>query len=203
MGLGTVGQAVAMFAVTNIDDIVILALFFGQAAGRRAVVVRIVLGQYLGFGAILVACVVGALGAGLLPGDLIAYLGLLPLLLGIRAAWRVWLERHDEAADTHQSLIAATPGAPTALTVAGVTLANGGDNIGVYVPVFAITNTAGLITYCAVFLVMVGIWCALGLYLATRPMVANALTRWGHILLPVVLIAIGLLILIEGGAFGL
>jgi cadmium resistance protein CadD (predicted permease) len=45
VGLGTVGQAVAMFAVTNIDDIVILALFFGQAAGRRAGVVRIVLGQ--------------------------------------------------------------------------------------------------------------------------------------------------------------
>ena len=84
-----------------------------------------------------------------------------------------------------------------------MTLANGGDDIGVYVPVFATTNTAGLITYCTVFLVMVGIWCALGLYLATRPMVANALTRWGHILLPVVLIAIGLLILIQGGAFGL
>lgn len=27
--------------------------------------------------------------------------------------------------------------------------------------------------------------------------------RWGHVLLPLVLIAIGLLILIEGGAFGL
>jgi cadmium resistance protein CadD (predicted permease) len=44
-----------------------------------------------------------------------------------------------------------------------VTFANGGDNIGVYVPVFTITNTAGLITYCAAFLLMVGIWCALGL----------------------------------------
>lgn len=53
MGLRTVGQAVAMFAVTNIDDIVILALFFGQAAGHRAGVVRIVLGQHLGFAAIL------------------------------------------------------------------------------------------------------------------------------------------------------
>ena len=30
-----------------------------------------------------------------------------------------------------------------------------------------------------------------------------ALARWGHVLLPVVLVAIGLLILIEGGAFGL
>jgi cadmium resistance protein CadD (predicted permease) len=31
----------------------------------------------------------------------------------------------------------------------------------------------------------------------------EVLTEWGHIILPVVLIAIGVVILIEGGAFGL
>jgi cadmium resistance protein CadD (predicted permease) len=35
------------------------------------------------------------------------------------------------------------------------------------------------------------------------PVIAKALSRWGHILLPLVLITIGLLILIHGGAFGL
>lgn len=143
------------------------------------------------------------MGAGLLLEALIPYLGLLPLLLGIRAAWRVWRERHDEGADSHDSPLTGRPGAPAVLAVAAVTFANGGDNIGVYVPVFTTTDTAGLITYCAVFLVMVGIWCALGLFFATRPMVASALSRWGHLLLPVVLIGIGLLILIQGGAFGL
>jgi cadmium resistance protein CadD (predicted permease) len=203
VGLGTVGQAVAMFAVTNVDDIVILALFFGQAAGRRAGVVRIVLGQYLGFATILVASVLGALGAGLLPESFIPYLGLLPLLLGIRAAWGVWRERHDDGTHSHDSRASGNQGGPAALAVAGVTFANGGDNIGVYVPVFTTAHKAGVITYCAVFLVMVGIWCALGLFFATRPMVAKALSRWGHLLLPVVLIGIGLLILVEGGAFGL
>lgn len=203
MGLRTVGQAVAMFAVTNIDDIVILALFFGQAAGHRGGVVRIVLGQYLGFAAILIASVLGSVGAGLLPEDLIPYLGLLPVLLGIRAAWRVWRQRHDDRADSHDRPPTGRQGAPAVLAVAGVTFANGGDNIGVYVPVFTTTNTAGLITYCAAFLFMVGIWCALGLFLASRPLVASALSRWGHVLLPLVLIGIGLLILIQGGAFGL
>jgi cadmium resistance protein CadD (predicted permease) len=33
--------------------------------------------------------------------------------------------------------------------------------------------------------------------------VARALDRWGHVLLPVVLIALGVVILAEGGAFGL
>ena len=80
-----------------------------------------------------------------------------------------------------------------------MTFANGGDNIGVYVPVFATTETSGLVTYCIGFLVMVGVWCAAGHYCATRPLVARALSRWGHYLLPVVLIGLGLLILVEGG----
>lgn len=75
MNIGTIGQAVGLFAVTNIDDIVTLALFFGQAVGRTSVV-RVIIGQYLGFAAILAASVVGALGAGLLPETATAYLGL-------------------------------------------------------------------------------------------------------------------------------
>ena len=53
------------------------------------------------------------------------------------------------------------------------------------------------------FLVLVGVWCAGGRFAASRPVIARTLARWGDILLPVVLITIGLLILVEGGAFGL
>jgi cadmium resistance protein CadD (predicted permease) len=84
-----------------------------------------------------------------------------------------------------------------------VTFANGGDNIAVYVPVFATAGPIGLTVFAVVFLILVGAWCAAGRVFATRPRVAKALARWGHIMLPVVLIALGLVILIEGGAFGL
>jgi hypothetical protein len=70
-------------------------------------------------------------------------------------------------------------------------------------PVFATADTSGLVTYCVVFLVMVGIWCALRRPFATRLVVAHALVRGGHLLLLVVLVASGLLIVVEGGAFGL
>jgi cadmium resistance protein CadD (predicted permease) len=89
------------------------------------------------------------------------------------------------------------------LAVAAVTVANGGDNIGVYVPVFATAGTGGLVVFAVVILVLVAVWCAAGRFFATRPIIARALSRWGHIVLPVVLIGIGLLILIAGGAFGL
>jgi cadmium resistance protein CadD (predicted permease) len=38
--LGLLGQAAGMFAVTNVDDMLVLAVFFGQAAGKRAAVLR-------------------------------------------------------------------------------------------------------------------------------------------------------------------
>lgn len=196
--LSVVGQAAALFAVTNIDDILLLALYFGQAAGQRDAERRIVVGQYLGFGAILCVSLLVAFGVGFLPEEAIAYLGLIPVALGLRAGVSVWQHRHEDADDrppSHESV--------TVTKIAGITFANGGDNIGVYVPVFAATGASGSATYAVVFLVLVAVWCAAGRFLATRAVIARALARWGHILLPVVLITIGVIILVEGGAFGL
>jgi cadmium resistance protein CadD (predicted permease) len=196
-GWGIIGRAVGLFAVTNIDDILVLALFFAQGAGHKGAARRIAAGQYLGFAAILVVAVAAAFGATFLPASVVPYLGLLPLALGIKAAVQTW--RHgddDEQEDPGQ-------GGPAVVEVAAVTFANGGDNIGVYVPVFATAGPGGMSVYVVVFLVLVAVWLAAGRYFATRPVIARVLSRWGHILLPVVLIGIGLLILIEGGAFGL
>jgi len=201
--LGVVGQAAGMFAVTNIDDMLVLALFFGQAGPSRSGVTRVVLGQYLGFAAILIASIMGALGAGLLPESAIPYLGLLPLALGVRAGWKALHEHGTSEQDHERPAHAGTPAGPGILEVAAVTLANGGDNIGVYVPAFAAADASGMTVYVVVFLIGVAIWCAAGHFVATRPLIAKALSRWGHILMPVVLIGIGALILIEGGAFGL
>ena len=35
MNPGAIGEAAGLFAVTNIDDIVVLSLFFAQGAGHR------------------------------------------------------------------------------------------------------------------------------------------------------------------------
>lgn len=199
MNVGLVGQAVGLFAVTNIDDIVILSLFFGQAVGRAGAL-RVIAGQYLGFAALLIAAVLGALGAGLLPEAAIPYLGLLPLLLGLRGARSARRERNGDDDRAQGPALREGPGM---FAVAAVTVANGADNLGVYVPVFANSGTGALLGYVAVFLLLVAVWCAVGFMVASRPIVARALSRWGHIVLPVVLIAIGLVILIEGGAFGL
>ena len=111
-------------------------------------------GQYLAFTAILAVAIVVTFGARFLPEEALPYLGLLPIALGLRDAWKAWQTRklgdHGEQAESG-------PGGPAIVKVATTTFANGGDNIGVYVPVFTNVGTSGTIVYCVVFLVLVGV----------------------------------------------
>ena len=181
---------------TNIDDIVVLSLFFARGAGRKDTTPAILLGQYVGFLGILAASAIVGLGFNaVLPEELIRYFGLIPLLLGLWAAWQAFRGEDDDEDVSGKRL--------SALAVAGVTFANGGDNIGVYVPVFLNVDTATVIIYCVVFLLLVAGLVLLAKFVATRPPIAEVLERWEHVLFPIVLIGLGIFILVSGGAFGL
>ena len=193
-------QAIGLFLATNIDDIIVLSLFFARGAGQRGTTTRILAGQYLGFVGILGAAVLVSLGAGaFLPPEVIPYFGLIPLALGLWAAWQAWRRRHDDDDDE-----AKIEGKKVAVwAVAGVTFANGGDNIGVYVPVFLNVGPAAVVAYCVVFLALVAVLVIVAKFIATRRPIAEILERWEHVLFPLVLIGLGVFILTSGGAFGL
>ncbi|WP_114587689.1 MULTISPECIES: cadmium resistance transporter [Microbacterium] len=202
MIFSSVLQAIGLFLATNIDDIIVLSLFFARGAGQRGTTVRILVGQYVGFAGILGAAVLVSLGAGaFLPLEVVPYFGLIPLGLGLWAAWQAWHRRHDDDDDDDESKIEGKKVAVWA--VAGVTFANGGDNIGVYVPVFLSVGPAAVVAYCVVFLVFVAVLVVVAKFIATRRPIAEILERWEHILFPLVLIGLGIFILISGGAFGL
>ena len=117
--------AVGLFTATNIDDIIVLSLFFARGAGQAGTTLRILAGQYLGFAGILAATILVTLGAdAFLPTEAIPYFGLIPLTLGLWAAWQAWRGDDDDDDDAKVSGKNVS-----VLTVAGVTFANGGDNI--------------------------------------------------------------------------
>jgi cadmium resistance protein CadD (predicted permease) len=78
--------------------------------------------------------------------------------------------------------------------VAAVTLANGGDNLGVYIPLFA-REPSHIPLYAAVFAVMTALWCHAGYRLVHHSALGNHIRRHGRAVMPVVLIALGLWIL--------
>lgn len=197
MILSSVLQAIGLFIATNIDDIIVLSLFFARGAGQRGTTARITAGQYLGFAGILGAALLVSLGAGaFLPPEAIPYFGLIPLALGLWAAWEAWRGDDDDDAKVAGKNVGVW-------TVAGVTFANGGDNIGVYVPVFLSVEPAAVAAYCVVFLMLVVVLVLLAKFVATRRPIAEVLERWEHVLFPIVLIGLGIFILVNGGAFGL
>src|SRR5690625_6224505 len=148
-------QAIGLFVATNIDDIIILSLFYARGAGQPGTTRKILTGQYLGFGGILLVAVLVSLGARtFLPEDALPYFGLIPLALGLYAAWRVWRNRGDDDDDDDEAKVGDRQ--VGTLTVAAVTFANGGGKNGVYVPVFATAPTTANIAYCLRLLPLVG-----------------------------------------------
>src|SRR5215831_12068632 len=144
MSSGLIAEAAGLFAVTNFDDIVVLSLFFAQGAGEHGSARRVVAGQYLAFAVILAVAIGIAFGASFLPKEAIRYLGLIPITIGLRDAGKLWKNRQrgDGGAQAE-----TTQGGPTVRKVAATTFGNGGDNIGVYVPVFDTVGTRGTISF--------------------------------------------------------
>lgn len=180
--------AVLSFASTNIDDIFVLMILYSLVQNAKGVV-RVVAGQYFGIGALVALSVVGALGTQIFPPQYIGLLGFLPLFLGVRSwiTYRRGQERQEQEPQGKPQI--------SFFSVFLLTMANGADNIGVYIPVFSgYTFTDFMITL-AVFAGMTALWCYLGLVLANYPYVREKITRYQHILVPVVLIVLGLAIL--------
>lgn len=198
--ISSIVQAIGLFIATNIDDVVILSLFFARGQGQPGTTRRILVGQYLGFLGILGAAAAAAFGAQiLLPEAILPYFGLIPLGLGLWAAWQAWRNRGEDDDDE-----AHLEGKRVSIwAVAAVTFANGGDNLGVYVPVFVSVSRGAVLAFCIVFLVLVAVLVFLAKWISSRKPIAEALERWEDILFPAVLIGLGIVILVSGGAFGL
>jgi cadmium resistance protein CadD (predicted permease) len=84
-----------------------------------------------------------------------------------------------------------------AVVVTAVTIANGGDNLGVYIPVFAVRGMEDVAAIGVVFVVMTIALCAAGHWLVNHSAFSTGLRRYAGRSVPFVLIAIGVWILIE------
>jgi len=193
----SISTGLTAFTATNLDDILILMLFFSQVNNlfRKR---HIVTGQYLGFAALVLASLPSFFGSFLLPRPCIGLLGLVPIAIGISRLVNSNqddesdLEESQESSNWMRSLIS-----PQAYSVAAVTFANGGDNIGIYMPLFASCTWQSLTIILSVFFSMVGVWCFAAYQLTKVPAIADNLTRYGNYLVPFVLISLGVLIVID------
>ncbi|MBW4639953.1 MAG: cadmium resistance transporter [Gloeocapsa sp. UFS-A4-WI-NPMV-4B04] len=209
---GTIIAGFTSFVATNIDDIIILTLFFSQvnATFRHR---HIVIGQYLGFTALIIASLPGFFGGLIVPKAWIGILGLVPIAIGVSQL----VNREKEESEVQivsdefnyskmnnsvRSTL-ATFFSPQSYKVAAITFANGGDNIGIYVPLFASNDLASLVIILSVFFVLIGVWCYIAYLLTRHSATVHFLTHYAQIITPFVLVGLGIFIIIDSKTYSL
>lgn len=187
--------AFGLFIGTNIDDILILTLLFlafnAKGRPRRR---DIVLGQYAGIGALVAISLIAAFGLTLVPELWVGLFGLVPLALGV-----VGLVKAIRGGGEQSKRLPIT--APGIIGVTGLTIANGADNITVYTPVFHDLDMAGITTTITVFAVLTAVWCFVAAKLGKHRLLVTTVERFGHWIVPLVFIVVGIAILIRVGLF--
>ncbi len=134
-----------------------------------------------------------------IPAGWVALSGLAPLALGILKLKSLHRNIEQDGSDSDDTMATQEHSAAQrlhsqVLAVSSITVANGGDNLGVYIPLFA-SSAIGIHVYVGTFLLMTGLWCALGYYAVHNPILGSTVRRYGPVSLPFVLIALGIYIL--------
>ncbi|MES3516733.1 MAG: cadmium resistance transporter [Natronomonas sp.] len=191
--LSLVVIAVIAFVATNLDDLAVLTAFCGHERYRFR---EILLGQYLGFGLLVAVSLVGGVGVARFFTEHVRWLGILPIVVG--AVWYLRTRDRTERAASDRPAVAGSASRSRTMVVAGVGVADGGDNIAVYIPLFAALGLDETILVAGIFLVAAGLWVLLARWLGSRQVVAARVEAYGDVVLPLVFVGLGVVILAGG-----
>jgi cadmium resistance protein CadD (predicted permease) len=197
MFLGLLAIGIGAFVATNIDDIFVLMMFFSSLTFP---VRQVVLGQYIGIGLLIAISALGSLISLVVPTYIIGLMGIIPIVIGVKNL--IEIRKKDKLPPRQVVQDKKNKSYLSFLSVAAVTFSNGGDNIGVYIPLFSKYNSVSQITtLTVVFIAMTTVWCIASYYFVNHPLVASRIRHVGNIVLPFVLIGLGIYILSESFLF--
>ena len=193
----TVGTACLTFVITNIDDAFVLVTFFAESStSQNLTPLKITLGQYVGFTIIMAVSLIGFAVAVALPSEPIGFLGLLPLLLGVWRAFSLLFPRNTriEKSNPESKRVADVK---SIFKVAIITVMNGGDNIGIYIPLFSQAKGAQIAVYVVVYYILLGIWCFTTYLTMKQKQILQIMEKHASLLIPFLFIGLGIYIVVK------
>ena len=193
--LQTIISALAVYVSTSIDYLLILMIIFSQNDTRRRIKV-IIGGQYLGMGILVAFSLFAAFVLNFIPQDwVIGLLGLIPLSLGIRLA----LKREDPEDENVLEKMQARGSNPLFWTIALITVASGGDNLGIYIPYFTALTWPEITIALIVFAISIAILCYFSYKLSKISLVSETIEKYKRPVVSLIFIGLGIYIMVENG----
>lgn len=197
----TIFSALAVFISTSIDYLLILTIIFVQTRTRNGIL-HVAAGQYLGTALLVIVSLLIAFMLHFIPEEwIIGLLGLIPIFLGIRVATKKEGDEEENEAEEVNEKLEAAKANRLFWTITLITIASGGDNLGIYIPYFASLRTFDIISALIVFGIATAILCYLGYKLSTIRLISETLEKYERVIVPVVYFALGLYIMLESGTF--
>ena len=192
----TIISAIGVYISTSIDYLIILIILFAQLAQNKQKW-HIYAGQYLGTGLLVGASLVAAYVVNFVPEEwMVGLLGLIPIYLGIRFA--IVGEGEEEEEEIIERLEQSKAN-QLFWTVTLLTIASGGDNLGIYIPYFASLDWSQTLVALLVFVIGIIIFCEISRVLSSIPLISETIEKYERIIVPVVFILLGLYIMYENG----
>jgi cadmium resistance protein CadD (predicted permease) len=188
-----VGPAVVLFISTDLDDVFVLLGFFADPRFR---IRHIVAGQFIGIAVLYAVSVIGSLLSLVMPIALVGLLGLVPITMGLKSAWELCTssEANERAYTGNRGSAIARA---NIAAVFAMTVANGGDNVSVYIPLFAMRSASNIAMMGVVFGIMTAIWLYFAYWLTRHRAIRAPVQRYARLLMPFVFIALGISILYQ------
>lgn len=198
----TIGTACLTFVITNIDDAFVLVTFFAESStSEHLTPLKITLGQYIGFTVVMVVSLIGFAVAVALPSEPIGFLGLLPILLGVWKLFSLLLSKQDQSEEEDQPESRRAAGAKSVFKVAIITVMNGGDNIGTYIPLFSQADGAEIAVYAVVYYILLGVWCLIAYLIMKQKHVLRLAEKYASFIIPFLYMGLGTYIVVKSDCY--
>lgn len=197
----TIISAIGVYISTSIDYLIILIILFAQLSQNKQKW-HIYAGQYLGTGLLVGASLVAAYVVNFVPEEwMVGLLGLIPIYLGIRFA--IVGEDAEEEEEEIIERLEQSKANQLFWTVTLLTIASGGDNLGIYIPYFipyfASLDWSQTLVALLVFVIGIIIFCEISRVLSSIPLIFETIEKYERIIVPLVFILLGLYIMYENG----
>jgi cadmium resistance protein CadD (predicted permease) len=219
-----IATAFITFTVTNIDDFGMLLIYFARAkANQNMTTFNVYLGQFIGFTIICLLSMLGIILELFISAKYLALLGFVALFIGLKGIFHLFNEQkddtktqsefdykllkksddegleHDKDEESFLKNISSNTLKvilnPQAFEVALVTIGNGGDNISIYMPLFATSSFEMTVVTIVVFYLLLLLWLIFTSNIVGIKFVLEFLEKYQKYLIPIVFIALGFYIL--------
>ena len=177
----TIISAIGVYISTSIDYLIVLIILFAQLSQNKQKW-HIYAGQYLGTGLLVGVSLVAAYVVNFVPEAwMVGLLGLIPIYLGIRFAIVGEGEEEEEEIIERFEQSKANQ---LFWTVTLLTIASGGDNLGIYIPYFASLDWSQTLVALLVFAIGIIIFCELSRVLSSMPLISETIENMSESLCP-------------------